>query len=213
MPLKKAPHLFFVFFIIILLGAGYSYFFVVSPSFVKKPALEKPALATDIEEGHPAIFGQEHVVYLLNELDAYMLHNDPITGEPAKIEVAAEEAIYSFEIIGNRIVENYEGIPDIRIVAKKAALIHIFMSDDQRKAILDGFSSGSLAIEIISDEKTLALKGYKAIYDKISAGMGDLTGDVVRLDAKKAKVNISLMAALCLMIIAGMIIEKKSNYP
>ena len=59
--------------IFLILGSVfYSYFFVVSPTFVEKPKLEKPL---------PPTIGQaisaEQVEYVLNELDVYKLHDSP----------------------------------------------------------------------------------------------------------------------------------------
>jgi hypothetical protein len=164
--------LFFFMFILLLLAVGYFYFFQLSPIFVNKPLIEKPATVENKE------IDFTHISYILNELDAYKLHKEAFTGELAVIEVFIEDTGQHFFVQVNegKLVEIETGKPDLTLSTKKETIFRIF-GDTIEKNVFSAVSDGSIKLDIISDEKTLALKGYKAIYDKISKNT--ITGNLI----------------------------------
>jgi hypothetical protein len=164
--------LFFFLFILLLLAVGYFYFFQLSPVFVNKPVIEKP---TTLENKEIYFI---HIAYLLNELDAYKLHKEAFTGELAVIEVYIKDTGQHFFVQVNegKLIGIEVGKPDLVISTKKETLFRIFEGDIEKR-VFSAVSDGSITLNLISDEKTLALKGYKVIYDKISKNT--ITGNLI----------------------------------
>ena len=156
---------------IIILGAvvamvvgaiGYMYFGVISPS-TEKPALEKPVLL----EGHD--ISEEQVAWLANELGAYKIH-DSLSGEAAEMEIVVEGVAFAVTTADNApsASEGNAADPDIRITADRASFGELMNSENISLKIGELYSSGRIGVEILKDEATLVMKGYKAVYDEIS---------------------------------------------
>ena len=195
--------LFFLTVLFLVAGVGYVYFFQISPAFVDKPELDKPVITdetTEVEE--------EEIMYLLNELDAYKLHVDPLTKELPIIKVIINDANkeYYYTILENQLEVIEDGDPDIILNGDTEQIIEIMSSDNFDDAVVNAFYDGKIDLEIISDEKTLALKGYKSIYDKMSNG---ITGNVVNLNPKRINNSLNLSLIFFVSTIIGLIIEKE----
>ena len=148
--------------VIIAVFLFYLYFFIISPTFVTKPYLEKPTLQAgqNVEEGH--------VNWVINELGGYKLHAAPLGGDPL-IELITEGKTFTVKIISNQ-VSSYLGKatdPDIRITAEREAFERILSADDIKTEINNLYNEGKITIELLKDETSLVLKGYKAIYDEL----------------------------------------------
>jgi len=202
----KLGRVIFILSLVCILSVGYFYFFHISPIFVQKPVLEKPGVVQDTN------VGSAQVVYILNELDAYKLHEDPVSKEKPLIEVVILDLSKTFFITvkDNNIKETTEtSNPDIRIKGNLVDINNLLLQEDFETAIVDSFMDGNLQIEILADEKTLALKGYKSIYDKLSPNLNQITGEVVQnlnpVEYTKASQLIFLLMA---SIIIGLVIEK-----
>ncbi|MBI4018920.1 MAG: hypothetical protein HY364_01555 [Candidatus Aenigmarchaeota archaeon] len=143
-------------------GIGYIYFGVISPSS-EKPSIEKPILL----EGQD--ISEEHVSWLANELGAYKIHNS-LSGEAAEIEIFVEGTAFTVTNSGNSpsATKGNAANPDIRITADKASFAELINSENINSKIAQLYASGKIGVEILKDEATLALKGYKAVYDQIS---------------------------------------------
>ncbi len=193
MKLEKYAQVVFIIIILGVLFIGYFYFFQISPSFVDKPILEKPI----IEEQE---LKTEHIIYLLNELNAYKLHNDPFTKEPPVIKIIVSNENYFFTVEDNEIKESLEdNNPDIVLTTTKEKIFELMESSEN--ALTE-----DMEIEILSDEKTLALKGYKIIYDEFSKNQ--ITGEVINLKPEGYLRGINLSFLFFVSAIIGLIIEK-----
>jgi hypothetical protein len=185
-------------------GIGYFYFFQISPTFVEKPHLDRPSLDPLIND-----MNESHIKYLLNELDAYKLHDDPLTGEPPIIKIELtdidEEFTYTVEDNNLELSESLE--PDLILKGNSNDVISVLTSSDLEKSIIDAVNSGDIKIKLVADEKTLALKGYKSIYDKISSN--EITGAVVtKLGMSNVNNGLSISLLFFISLILGLIIER-----
>lgn len=154
--------------VLIILGAGlYSYFFIFSPTFVEKPFMEKP-MPPNADEP----VSTQHINWIINELGAYRLHNDPTTGEPPVLELKVTDSEEVFTITTeNNVPASTEGAaqnPDIRITATRVVVIKLLTTEDVNKEIIELYNEGNVGIELLKGQATLALKGYKGIYDELS---------------------------------------------
>lgn len=198
---KLAPVLFSI-VVICILAVGYIYFFLISPTFVLKPMLEKPEFINEEVT-------VEHIEYLLNELDAYKLHSNPITKEEPIIKVVIMDtnSIYYLSVLDNEITTIKEvDNSDLLIKGNSKIILEILKSQSFGNKLLEYYNGGEIILEIIADEKILALKGYKSLYDKLSSNQ--ITGEVINLDAKKFKEGINVSLLFLCSIIVGLIVEK-----
>jgi len=205
---KKQPHMLFLLALTLIFLLGYFYYFNISPTFVEKPYIEKPTLTS---VGEDTITSQ-HIEYLLNELEAYKLHNTPFTQDKPVIEVYIEDTEQDFFVTveENKVLISEEELkPDIIITSRKEEIINLFNSNSF-DLISDAFLNGDIKIELQNDEKILALKGYKTLYDRISAQNNKLTGNVVvRLNPTGITRGLELLVLVLSSFMTGLVLEKE----
>ena len=150
----------------ILAGAIYTYFFIISPTFVAKPTIEKPALSA----GEPV--EEEHIQYLINELGAYKLHNPPLSDKTPVIEVLVTNPNQYFTVTveGNvpKTTPGRADDPDIRISGSSDAVVQLLSAGDiaaESKKLSD---EGKITVEVLKDMPELVAMGYKALYDELT---------------------------------------------
>ena len=153
-----------VFGILLVLLVFYVYFFIISPTFVSKPAMAKPAAL-----GANESVSTEHVEWIANEIGAYKLHPS-LGGEPAVLELVADNQVFSVTITNNKPVaaEGNAVSPDIRIKGSRQAIAALLETGDINAKAIEMYRQGLISIEMLKDETTLAAKGYKAIYDALN---------------------------------------------
>jgi hypothetical protein len=151
----------------ILIFIAFMYFFVVSPTFVMKPNLTKIALVS------PSDIGSDHVNWLLNEVGAYKLHPYLLFGEPPVIESVITDQNRKFT---TTVIDNYPTTvggaannPDIRFSMNSADFMTLYAAPDVLAKAQEMRRSGLIKVEILKDDFTMAMKGYKAIYDSLPA--------------------------------------------
>lgn len=208
MGFKQFSQMIFLFSVTVILIIGYFYFFQISPTFVEQPVLERPA---DLQQREAV--SQEHIIYLLNMAGAYKLHNIPFSGEAPLIEVYIHDTKdrYFFEVEDNKIIqaENTES-PDIKLIISGEALLDLYRSASPIHEVQNLYSAGKFEIQTLKEEKVLALKGYKAIYDTFSENAGELTGSLIKaLNPARTIKGLNLFMLLLSSIIIGIIIEKE----
>ena len=186
----------FVISLLVILAIGYLYFFQVSivANVAYEPVIEDNTLEIS------------KIITFLNALELYKLNEIPISNEKPVIELVIPEnkKVYSITIEDHDYVISYSTVkPDIRLNVSEELLNTL---DSNEKITDDALSA--MNIEILSDEKTLALKGYKNLYNKIS-GQG-VTGKVVEaLNPTEFDNILYLTAVIFLCIILGLLIEKE----
>ncbi len=132
------------------------YFTVISP-LTPKPALEKPLLA----EGQNV--SSEHIEWVVNELGGYKLQ------PTAQIELAVEENKFTVSTKDGKpsAAAGAASDPDLRITANREAFVSILASNNTNAEIISLYNQGAVSVELLKDQATLALKGYKGIYDAL----------------------------------------------
>ncbi|MEM5814434.1 MAG: hypothetical protein QXD77_01315 [Candidatus Aenigmatarchaeota archaeon] len=165
MPKEKKPKkpLLFAAAVIAAAVLCYAWFFIISPTFVSKPVLPKPAL-----EGAP---GEGHLNWAVNELGAYKLHSDPLSGEPPVMEIVVTDLGRTFTSTTiNNMPSTTEGAavnPDIRLKLTSENFARLYKSADSSAEAAALYKEGKAEVELLKDTTTLAAKGYKAIYDEM----------------------------------------------
>jgi hypothetical protein len=149
--------------LLLLVAVAYIYFFVVSPSFVGKPAVEKPALAAAPAAGN--------VVWVVNELGAFKLHADPLTGHPAVMEIVITDLGLTFTSTTTNnvpvITQGPAADPDLRLKIASADFARLYGASDPAAEAAALYNEGKAQVELLKDATTLASKGYKALYDEM----------------------------------------------
>ncbi len=208
MLLKKLPHIIFLLLISLAFGIGYVYFFQISPTFVQKPNIERP-----LSFNGEITF--EHIKYLLTELEAYKLHNIPFTGEEPIIQVFIQDTNQNFliKVTNNDFRQASEfDTPDLKIIALKSTLQGFLEGKNEEDIIMDALSKGEVKLELVKDEKILALKGYKIIYDKLTS-QNEITGGVTIKLSKLNPLGVTRSINLALLVLSsimiGLILEKE----
>lgn len=173
--------------LLIIAFGVYIYLSIISPSFVEKPEVQVP---TDEELSNVTQVEEGHIEYLITEIGGYKLHDDPFTGEPAVIEINVTDTgqLYSVTIIDNEphVQVGRATNPDLRLHTPLSELVDLLgETDDFEQLVVDKAMEGTLWVEVLADEKTLAVKGYKGVYDTLNKEADiPLTGNAIcTLDA------------------------------
>lgn len=145
--------------LVIVAAALYLYFFVISPTGTKQ-ALEKPMLAPGEN------ISSKHIEWIANELGGYKLQSS------AEIEFVVEGQKFSVTTKGGKVVSKVgeASDPDLRITATRDAFARILSASDTNAEIVSLYNQGLISVQLLKDQPTLALKGYKGIYDTIKGG-------------------------------------------
>ena len=161
--------------IVLVVGVfGGAYYFVIAPNLVSKPFIEKPSLPEDwsakVSAG-ASVVNSSHINYIINEIGAYKLRKMLWTKDYPIMEFLltdVDERYYSFvkdnmpvTKLGNAMGEN------IVISGTQQVVFEILESDHVMLAVREANNNGKIQVELISDMKTLAKKGYLSIYDNL----------------------------------------------
>ena len=149
--------------VIAVIIVAYLWFFILNPSFVAKPEIEKPSLdVNNIEPGN--------VNWILNELGVYKLHADPASGELPEIELHVEDNDETFTTVVEDNVpsttENGADNPDIEITLSSDDFAELYDSDNIQGDTSSLYDEGEISMNLVKDMDVLAFKGYKVIYDE-----------------------------------------------
>ena len=160
--------------ILIITVFGGAYYFVIAPNLVSKPLIEKPSLP---EDGLNRIKAKEHVInsshinYIINEIGAYKLHKQFGTKNYPIMEILltdVNERFYAY--VKDNIPKSKKGnakSEDIIIKGTQETIFNIFKSEDVLEAVKEAKDNEKIQVELMSDMKILAVKGYLSIYDTL----------------------------------------------
>ena len=160
--------------ILVVVAFGGAYYFVIAPNMISKPFIEKPTLPEDglsrIKSGEQ-IIGAEHINYLINEIGAYKLRKKFGTKNYPIMEFLLTDInvrYYSY-VKDNMPVTKKGNAKDEDIIIKgsQEVAFNVLGSDDTSIAVKEAKDKGDIEVEIVSDMKTLAVKGYLSIYDTL----------------------------------------------
>jgi len=165
------------------------YFKYISPISVKKPEIGLPGSLPLNSSSKETNIESAHITYLVNEMGGYKLHNSPISGEKPLIEFKITDTNEVFRIIVEnnlpKAVEVTSGSPDLRITAGSDTIKKIINSKNLTSDIVRYAEKGEILIVALKDDATLAVKGYKSIYDGLMKGRDMPTGRFFSLTKKQ----------------------------
>jgi len=174
-PVKKWKIIYLSLNVLFAIVGIYAYFFIISPSFVSKPNIEKPWMNLSNESLQQEVVKSEHLIFLLNEMGAYNLHNSIIGGKPL-ISFSFGNQQYYFTVEHKNIISTTDILnPDIKIETTQETIMQIYGSTNIKEAVLADYKNGKIGVELLAGMPTLALKGYKSLYDYLG-----MAGSVVR---------------------------------
>jgi hypothetical protein len=183
------PHILFISLVITIFFLGYFYFTAISPIFIAKPVIEKPqSLSID----------DSHIIFILNEMEAYRLHENPLTGEPAVVDINIDGKSSRFQIKDSEYIKT-QSKQDLTIYITEKDMKQV-LEGDAKTELLKLLKEDRIHIETFEDEKILALKGYKVIYDKFSSNQ--VTGNIILPIANGFNLLFLFLAAAAVNIIA-----------
>jgi hypothetical protein len=219
MVFNKLPHVIFLTCVLIIITIGYFYFFEISPTFVQAPNIENPAvintnLATNFIIVNNTNITQNYLIYFLNKMQVYKLHNNFLTAEKPVIEIYLSDInqAFYFDVINNKVSElasTSKEDPDIKITSTKEEIIFL-VENCNTDCIIDAISQGKINFDVVKDEKTLALKGYKTIYDLIESQQNEVTSKVIyKLNPLGFTNGIRVSLLMFTTIIISLILEKE----
>ncbi|HZX44967.1 MAG TPA: hypothetical protein VFF28_04760 [Candidatus Nanoarchaeia archaeon] len=159
--------------VIVVIVFGGAYYFIIAPNLVSKPSIEKPAFSEnaieEMSEGKQAI-SPEHINYLVNELDGYKLKNTWGDKLPIIEFLFTDTNVRYYSYVKDHVPITKEGNAkgnDILIKGSQQVAYEIIESGNIPQATKQAVDSGKLSVELVSDMKTLATKGYLSIYDNV----------------------------------------------
>ncbi len=168
--MRKIWWIIIIVFVLLILGGAIFYFTQINNIFANKKNLVRPEVNLDLllEDPTVQVIHEEHVEYLANEMGAYKLHTYgdetaaivfEMTDIDKKIALVVDDDAYATE----DIPESYD------LVVKSTQLIvaEIFQEEDVGDALVERVQAGEIGVEIISDETTLAMKGFLAVYEEL----------------------------------------------
>lgn len=120
-------------------------------------------------ESPKVVIEKEHVDYVLYNLQVYELHNPPFSSRFPVIELDIDGKKYYTEIKDGYLITN-EGQTDkedIRIFTTSDELVKFVNSNDVPSDLLESINNGDSSFQLVSDEKTLLLKGYINLYNNL----------------------------------------------
>lgn len=173
------------FIIGILITGLHLYFNIFSPTFVKKPYIEKPSIkapSNDVLQ-EELVVTNDHIEYLANEIGAYKLHKVPFSEDYPELEfrVSDYDKVFTIKIIDGT-PESSPGEadnPDLVIYGMQEDIVDILSSGNINDAIVNKIEQGRIGLDVKADEKTLALKGYMSIYNALKS-KNDITAQAVK---------------------------------
>lgn len=155
---------------IVLLAGLFVYLFVISPTFVEKPYMEKPLLETENLQPGEAAIKEAHINYIVNEMGGYRLHDDPLTKTRPQFKVYLTDAnkTYNIIVMDNKVYGADElAKPDAEIYLTQETAIFLFKSPNFRKELVSLVKQKRITSRITTDKTSLALKGYLALYNEM----------------------------------------------
>ncbi len=160
--------------ILVIAVFGGAYYFVIAPNMVSKPFIEKPDLPDDALEkirGGEQVITSGHINYLINEIGAYKLRKPFATKSLPIIEFIitdTNEKFYSY--VNDNKPTTKKGNPkneDIIIKGSQETILKILESGNTLAAVKQANDNNEIQVELVSDMKTLAAKGYLSLYDTL----------------------------------------------
>ncbi len=111
----------------------------------------------------------DQINFLMFHIDADELHNTPLSGNTPKIQIIAGNKIFITEIIRGVINTTKKDIgkPDLIITGEEKEFINVINSNP-KESVQKAVEKGDISVQVVSNYKTLYLKGYLKLYKKLT---------------------------------------------
>lgn len=172
---KLGGHVLAILALIVVIAAfGAAYLTVIKPAMAEKPVIAKPALPDNAmqlaEQGEPFI-NPDHINFLANEIGAYRLQEGAFGfNDPVIVYELTDTGKFFSTFVEGHIPNTYEGVApaaDIKIKTDQRTAALLLSSNDVKQSVKAQLQAGNIQVELISDMKTLAAKGFLGIYEII----------------------------------------------
>lgn len=111
----------------------------------------------------------EFISYLLNELNAWKLHTNPLTFEKPTMNFKIDNTEFQ-STVKNGEISTQEGLSaqaDLQFNTNKEELIKAMLSENPEEIFRQSISEGKTQIQILGSQTELFAKGYKELYDNL----------------------------------------------
>lgn len=123
-------------------------------------------------------FDENFVVYLLISIEAYNLHNPPLSSNKPKIGIYVSDKVFN-AVISRGQIDVEEGKIDNEDIAIDTTKEEAVLMLRDKNYIVESFNSGKSSVELKADKATLFAKGYLNLYSKLTGK--SITGNVIRI--------------------------------
>jgi len=165
--------------VVILIIAAFFWFILFKPNktVYRGHTIINPAVNLTMEEAIMK-FDENFVFYLLYSIDAYNLHNPPLSKDMPKMEIVVGDDIFN-AVVNNGVISVGKGrIDNEDIVIKTTKEEAVKMIKDVNY-VTKSFNDGKSSIELVASKTTLFAKGYLNIYNELTGK--SITGNVIRM--------------------------------
>ena len=168
---------------VILIVIFFLYFILFSPrneSLYKNNSdarLINPTEGKSLEQA-ASEFNESYIFYMLYNIEAYNLHNPPLSPDTPKIEIIADDAIYGAEIRDGLILV-WEGEAHNKDIVIRTTKKEVIAMINNPSYISQSFMEEKSNIELTASQTLLFSKGYLNIYKKLTGE--SITGSVIRI--------------------------------
>lgn len=167
--------------VLILVVVAFGFYIMMKPGKVPESlkSLANPAENLSVDEAVKN-FNNEFLYYLLAKIEAYTLHNPPLSSDKPRIGFVLSGEDYSAIVENGEIMAVKKKVdnPDIIIKTSKEEAVSMMKYEGY---IQRSFSEGKSDIEMVAGKSTLFSKGYLNIYTKLTGK--SITGNVFRIYA------------------------------
>lgn len=165
---KKWIAILVIVLVLLAIGGYFAYYIFIGPSYGgsgNTRVLENPTKGLTDAEAVLA-FDEDFVLYLLYAIGANELHNPPLSGNTAKIELYVGEEVFSAEVVKG-VVRVSKGVIDEEDIVIRTSKIEGVKMVRSRNYIGESFDNGGSSIELVAGKTSLATKGYLNLYKSL----------------------------------------------
>jgi hypothetical protein len=110
--------------------------------------------------------GSDFVAYLLNELGAWQLRSNILTGEKPRVNFVIGDKVFG-AVVDSGIQMSEEGVesPDLIIHSNKVDIVMAMLSEEPVDIFRESYIEGRSSVDIEASEAELFAKGYLGFYE------------------------------------------------
>lgn len=165
--------------VVMLIIAAFFWFILFKPNktVYHGDAITNPIANLTMEEAIMK-FDESFVFYLLYSIEAYNLHNPPLSKDIPRMEIVVGEDIFNAVVNAGAINVGRGHISKKDIVIRTTKEEAVKMIKDINY-VTQSFNDGKSSIELVAPKTTLFAKGYLNLYNRLTGK--SVTGNVIRI--------------------------------